>query len=286
MRTSAFESRLANLDLSKVGQRTLQVAIVLLGASVDLPYVLQVAAASLAVMLGTLILGLGGIVVLGRILKVDRCVRGLLAVGTSICGASAITAVAPLLGASDEEVNYAVAIIFLFNISAVATFPVLGHLLRLSPEQFGLWAGTAVNDTSSVLAAGYAFGAGAAAFAAVVKLVRTMCIVPVSMAVVLLQRRTSGAEALGTVASRRLPWFVIVFGVGSAACSLGLWPKETALELAGLAQGLTVVALAAIGLSTDLWRIMKVGVRPVLLGFTGWLMVASASLALQNVWPT
>lgn len=278
-----------------LGHKALQLAIILLGGSVDLLYVGRVAGDSLLVMLGTLVLGLFGIWQIGRLLGIQPRLRSLLCAGTSICGASAIAAVSPAIGADAGELGYAVSVIFIFNVAAVIIFPILGHALHFSNHTFGVWAGTAVNDTSSVLATGYAFGSGAAAYAAVVKLSRTVMILPVTVLMALLSERwespsahLDAAQAIErahplTVARRALPWFIVVFILASAAYTLRLWPASTA-HLFGLgAQYVTVFALAAVGLSTDLRSVLKVGHRPVLLGLCGWILVAVSSLALQGL---
>jgi uncharacterized integral membrane protein (TIGR00698 family) len=278
-----------------LGQKALQFAIILLGGSVDLLYVGRVAGGSLLVMLGTLSAGLFGIWQIGRLLGIQPRLRSLLCAGTSICGASAIAAVAPAVGADAGELSYAVSVIFIFNIAAVILFPILGHALHFSNHTFGVWAGTAVNDTSSVLAAGYAFGAGAASYAAVVKLSRTVMILPVTIFMALLsQCRVSPAEPVDSeqvlrrvhplaVAHRALPWFIVIFVLASAAYTLRLWTPATAHHFGTGAQYATVFALAAVGLSTDLRKLLRVGHRPVLLGLCGWILVAATSLMLQGV---
>ena len=125
---------------------------------------------SLPVLLGTLAVALLGARLLGRALSIDNDLRTLIGVGTGICGASAIAATDAVISASEADVSYAITTIFTFNVIAVLTFPTIGRLLSLSPHSFGLWAGTAVNDMSSVVAASSIFGRGATSFAVVVKL--------------------------------------------------------------------------------------------------------------------
>jgi len=276
----------AGLDRSagSAGARLLQLSIVALGLSVNIAEVTTVARGSLPVMLGTLAVGLFGIWLLGRALDVGPTVRGLLAVGTSVCGASAIAAVAPVLGADALEISYAVSVIFLFNITAVMVFPAVGHLLGFSTATFAVWAGTAVNDTSSVLAAGFAFGAGAATYAAVVKLSRTVMILPITVGMALLVggEPGNGWRDRARVALRRaLPWFIVAFLAAAVANSAGLVPTSGAHAAADAARLGTILALAAIGLSTDVRAVRRAGHRPLLLGFFGWLLVATTSLALQ-----
>jgi uncharacterized integral membrane protein (TIGR00698 family) len=267
-----------------LGARLLQVSIVLLGFSVNVGEVLSVAATSLPVMLGTLAAGLAGIWLISRWLNVDRTVGTLLAVGTSICGASAIAAVAPVVGAAGPEIAYAVSVVFVFNVTAVIAFPVIAHALAFSPNTFAVWAGTAVNDTSSVLAAGFAFGAGTATYAAVVKLSRTLMILPVTVGLALIVGR-HGEEGLVTRAAtalrRALPWFIVAFVGASLINAVGLVPTAGAHAAATFAQLGTILALATIGIATDLRGFLRAGHRPLLLGLLGWILVAGTSLALQ-----
>jgi uncharacterized integral membrane protein (TIGR00698 family) len=271
---------------ARTGPRLLQLSIVALGLSVDLGQVLTVARTSLPIMLGTLTTGLLGIWLIGRLLCVGPTTRTLLAVGTSICGASAIAAAAPVLDASPLEISYAVSVVFIFNIAAVIAFPAIGHFLGFSTNTFAVWAGTAVNDTSSVLAASFAFGAGTATYAAVVKLSRTIMILPITIGLALL---VSGEQGIGwrararVAGGRALPWFIVAFVAAALAHSAGIVPPVAAQAAAGAAQLGTIVALAAIGLSTDIRAVRRAGRRPLLLGLLGWLLVASTSLALQSI---
>lgn len=292
---SAWPATIGAHSTAALGHRALQVAIVLLGASLDLGTIAHAAGASLIVMLGTLAAGMFGIWQIGRIFGIPPRLRSLLAGGTSICGASAIVAIAPAVGAATADITYAVGVIFLFNIIAVVVFPVLGHLFGFSATTFGTWAGTAINDTSSVLAAGYAFGDGAASYAATVKLARTVMILPVTLSLALLAQRWLTAPAVddaprrGTAAQllatgrKAVPWFVIAFVIGSLCYTLGLWDHGVAHRAGQGAQYLTVIALAAVGLSMDGRALLRAGHAPVLTGLCGWVLVAVTSLLLQGL---
>ena len=142
----------------------------------------------------------------------------LVGVGTAICGASAIAAVSGAVRPREAELRYAISTIFLFNLVAVLTFPALGHLLGMSQSSFGLWAGTAVNDASSAVAAGLAYGDVAASHAVIVKLTRTLMIVPISLALAFVAvRRDASGESPLRVARRAFPWFILFFLLASAA---------------------------------------------------------------------
>jgi uncharacterized membrane protein YadS len=165
--------------LKFASSRLLQVSVVLLGSSLSVGEAARVGLSSLPVMLGTLAACLGAAWLYGRLLGVDGGLRTLIGVGTGICGASAIAAASPVIEAASADIAYAVSTIFVFNIAAVLAFPVVGHALGMSQHSFGLFAGTAVNDTSSVVATATTYGSQAANQAVVVKLVRTLMIIPV-----------------------------------------------------------------------------------------------------------
>jgi uncharacterized integral membrane protein (TIGR00698 family) len=172
----------------------LQCSVVLLGAQLSIGEAARVGVSSLPVMLGTLAVCLGAAWLYGRLLGVPGDLRTLIGVGTGICGGSAIAAVSPVIEAASTDVAYAISTIFLFNITAVLVFPLLGHALGMSQQSFGLFAGTAVNDTSSVVATATTYGAAATSHAVVVKLVRTLMIIPICLALSAL--RANGGMAL------------------------------------------------------------------------------------------
>jgi uncharacterized integral membrane protein (TIGR00698 family) len=260
----------------------LQVAVVLLGAQLSLPIILQVGAESLPVMLGTLVVCLLAAWLVGRRLRVAPRLRTLIGVGTGICGASAIAAISPVIGAASAEIAYAISTIFLFNVLAVVLFPLLGHALNMDPHTFGLLAGTAVNDTSSVVATASVFGAGALGFAVVVKLVRTLMIIPISIGLSVMEARRAGRgirmtprRALGLV-----PWFLVGFVVVALVNSTGAIPLPVIGGLVQVSQFLIAMALAGIGLSTDLPALRRAGWRPLALGAILWVLVTATSLLI------
>jgi uncharacterized integral membrane protein (TIGR00698 family) len=265
-------------------KRLLQVAIVLLGAGLSLAQVWQTGRSSLLVMLGTLVVGVGVMLALGRALGIDRTLTRLIGVGTGICGASAIGALAPVVEAEQASIAYAISTIFLFNVCGVLLFPPIGHLLGMSQHAFGLWAGTAVNDTSSVVAASYSYGAQAGAYGVVVKLTRTVMIVPVVVLFGFLtaheRRRDRSGPAWGVVV-RGMPLFLVWFLVASALNTAGMFHLIGARTLPALGQFLIVVALAGVGLSADLRAMARTGLRPILLGLLGWICVSMLSLLFQ-----
>jgi uncharacterized integral membrane protein (TIGR00698 family) len=284
----------------------LQCSVVLLGAQLSIAEAARVGVSSLPVMLGTLAICLAAAWLYGRLLGVPGDLRTLIGVGTGICGGSAIAAVSPVIEAASADIAYAISTIFLFNIAAVLVFPLLGHSLGMSQQSFGLFAGTAVNDTSSVVATATTYGTAATSHAVVVKLVRTLMIIPVCLGFATLtarkqQRpvivtapagaaRDGAADAPASPASARMsprraiklvPWFLIGFVLVAAVNSCGIIPAGAHSPLEHASVFLVSVALSAIGLSTNVAALRKAGARPLILGAMLWITVATASLGLQ-----
>jgi uncharacterized integral membrane protein (TIGR00698 family) len=266
-------------------KQVLQLSIVVLGAGLSLQQIVAVGRQSLPVMLGTLAVALGGAWVLGWLLNVRGDTQILIGVGTGICGASAIAAATAVIKAKDCEVAYAIGTIFTFNIAAVLLFPPIGHLLGMSPHAFGLWSGTAINDTSSVVAAAYTYGGDAGAAGIVVKLTRTLMLIPIVIVLAILKARketTSGRFRLRTMPWRKIvPLFLIGFILAAGLDSLGLIPNSWHPVLSVLGTFLITTALAGIGLSLRSADMRKAGRRPLLLGALLWVAVATSSLGLQ-----
>ncbi len=265
------------------GKFVLQSAVVLLGAQLSLASIVRVGAESLPVMLASLTVCLLGAWLIGRALGVERDLRVLVGVGTGICGASAIAAISPVIRAKSADIAYAISTVFLFNILAVLLYPALGHALGMSPHAFGLFAGTAVNDTSSVVAAASVFSASALGFAVVVKLVRTLMIIPISIGLAVMEGRRSGQGERFTL--RRIiglvPWFLVGFLVVATLTSLGAVPAPAAEALTHISVFLVAMALAGIGMSTDLRAIRSAGFTPLILGGILSVLVAATTLGVM-----
>jgi uncharacterized integral membrane protein (TIGR00698 family) len=257
----------------------LQLSIVVLGTGLSLQQVVHVGVSSLPVMLGTLAVALGGAWLLGKWLKVGSDTKTLIGVGTGICGASAIAATTAVIKPKSTETAYAIGTIFTFNIAAVLLFPPIGHLLGLSPHAFGLWAGTAVNDTSSVVAAAYAYGGDAGPYAIVVKLTRSLMIIPIVITLAFLKARRDDDVHLPW--HRIVPAFLIGFVLAAATDTAGLIPDSWHPALSALGAFLITTALAGIGLSLRFADMRKAGARPLLLGGLLWIAVAASSLGIQ-----
>lgn len=269
----------------------LQSSIVVLGCQLSLAQVLHVGMASLPVMLGTLGACLLAARWLGRPLGISGDLRTLIGVGTGVCGASAIAATAPVIAAASSDIAYAVSTIFLFNIAAVLTFPLLGHLLAMSPHTFGLFAGTAVNDMSSVVATATAYGPTATSYAVVVKLTRTLLIIPICLALAAhARRRAHPTDSLALEAnptrlraSTLVPWFLVGFLLTATANTAHLIPVPYHPALNQAAHFLITVALSAVGLSTDTTSLRRAGPRPMVLGAGLWITVTVTSITLQSL---
>lgn len=262
--------------------RLLQTAVVLLGAQVSLAQVVAVGWESLPVMLGTLAACLFAAWGLGRLMKVDSRLTALIGVGTAICGASAIAAITPVIKPTATKVAYALSTVFVFNIAAVLLFPWLGHAIGMSEIVFGVFAGTAVNDTSSVVAAATVYGPLATDTAVVVKLARTLMIIPIALGLALLVSRRNPATSAGPRPSilQLIPWFL--FGFILLAAVHPILPDAATNAGGSLAVFFITVALSAIGLSTDLSGIVRTGARPLLLGALLWVVVSGTSLLIQG----
>jgi uncharacterized integral membrane protein (TIGR00698 family) len=262
-------------------RHVLQGAIIVLGLGLSLHQVVSVGVGALPVLVGTLLGALAVAWLAGRALRLRADLATLIGVGTAICGASAIAATDAVIEADEADVSYAVTTIFLFNVIAVVAYPLVGHLAGLSQHAFGLFAGTAVNDTSSVVAATTVYGHQAAAYGLVVKLTRTLAIIPVCVALAA-WRRPRFISAGGVRAWRGvLPVFLLFFLAAVSANSIGLVPAHLHARLSELATWMITAALAAIGLSSRLGQIRQAGFRPICLGAILWATVGLTSLALQ-----
>jgi uncharacterized integral membrane protein (TIGR00698 family) len=278
--------QIATLRIGDVSKMCLKGGIILLGASLDLGVILRTGVGSLPVLLLTIAVGLACALLIGRTMNVHWRMRCLIGIGTTICGASAIAALAPVIRAKAEEIAYAISVIFFFNMLAVFIFPTIGHLLSLTDPGFGLWAGTAVNDTSAVVAAGFAYSHDAGTIATIVKLTRTTLIIPLVIGFGLLmpmfeERQVGENDSLAQRVYQAVPVFIILFVLASLLNTLGLIGHfGPTVQLIG--RWVLVVALAAVGLQGH-WRAFAgAGTRPLLLGLTTWVAVALSSLAIQT----
>lgn len=262
--------------------KVLRTAIVLLGAGLTLGAILGLGAATLWLVLICVTVAMGLGLILARLARLPGAIGTLVGAGTAICGGTAILAIGPLIAATDEEVAYAITTIFTFNIIALFVYPPLGHALHLTPIAFGSWAGTAVNDTSVVVATGFVYGPVAGATATIVKLTRTLLLVPLAFALGAAHaaRKTGAARVSPSALLQAVPWFVLGFAAMALLNSAGLIPPQIGKDLTWLAQFLIVVVLAAVGLNVDLAKIRGMGTRPLGIGLTLAATMAVVSLSL------
>lgn len=266
------------------GKKILQAAIIVSGFGLSFLSVIWTGVATLPVTLATIAVALILAPLIGRLLKLDSTLQLLIGVGTAICGASAIAAVASVVEPSDEDLALAIATIFLFNVTAVLIFPPIGHVLALSQSAFGTWAGTAINDTSSVVAAGYVYGAEAGAHATIVKLTRATFILPIVGSVALMHARTTRTTSRTPISWMKIvPWFIVWFLIAASINTTGIVPTGWHVGITETAAFLIAMALAAIGLQTNFAKLVRAGARPLALGFILWIVVAVTSLVTQHL---
>ena len=283
-------------------KKILQYAVILLGFGLNLATIGKVGLTSLPIILSTIATSLIVAFVMYKLLKVPSKTATLIGVGSSICGGSAIAATAPVIDADDEEIAQSISVIFLFNVIAALIFPTLGGFLGMSNEGFALFAGTAVNDTSSVTAAASTWdsmhGTGSMVLdsATIVKLTRTLAIIPITLvlAFVRMRKEKSGNTGSKTKVSLKkiFPMFILYFVLASVITTIATSVLTgQALDVANnifgflkqLSKFFIVMAMAAIGLNTNIVKLVKTGGKPILLGFTCWVAITGVSILMQHV---
>jgi len=262
------------------GKKVLRFAIILMGISLSFHQVLEVGRFSLIVMVFTLFAAFFGGYLLGKILGLDWKLSGLISSGTGICGGSAIAAVAPVIGAKDQFIAYAISATFIFDVFMVVLFPLMGEAMSLSDLGFGLWTGTAINDTSSVVAAGYSYSEIAGDFAVIVKLTRTLAIIPVVLVFSIIARKHSTLKSSVHILEI-FPWFILGFLAMVGLNSTGWIPASVSTSLSTLGRFFMVMALGAIGLKTNFKELSKSGIKPLLHGISISTLVVVVSLVVQ-----
>ncbi len=261
---------------SKVAQRwVLQGAIVAMGAGMNLGAVLRVGVSGL----GQTALTLGGTLgvawLLHRALSTERTTSLLIGVGTAVCGGSAIAAVAPAVGAKNEQLSVSLMVVFVLNAVALFAFPLVGRAVGLDPLAFGLWSALAIHDTSSVVGSALQFGRESVELAATVKLARALWIVPLTLVLAKLWKRERGE---GPQAAPRLPWFIGGFVAVAAAFTWLPRLHEAGATVAAAGRQLLVASLFLVGAQVSRQALKAVGPRPLLLGVVLWVLVAGATL--------
>lgn len=277
----------------------LQIAVVLLGFGMNLSVIFQTGKQSLPIICGTIATSLIIAWLLHRVMQITSNISILVGVGSSICGGSAIAAAAPVIDADDEEVAQAISVIFFFNVLAAIIFPVFGKLIGFdtnSGEAFGVFAGTAVNDTSSVTAAAstwdsmWNLGTQTLDKAVIVKLTRTLAIIPITLVLALMRagksKKEDGETKTGFSLKKSFPFFIIYFILASVfttiALSLGV-PTSVFTPFKELSKFCIIMAMAAIGLNSNVIKLIKSGGKPILLGACCWIGIIVVSLIMQYI---
>ena len=282
-------------------KKILQWAVILLGFGMNLNVVFQTGKQSLPIIISTIATSLLIAFILQKIINIPKKISILIGVGSSICGGSAIAASASVIDADDEQVAQSISVIFFYNVIAAILFPILGNLIgfdTLSGEAFGIFAGTAVNDTSSVTAAAstwdsmWNLGSQTLDKAVTVKLTRTLAIIPITLVLALLQTKQKNDNSENSTEQNKFSlkkvfpffilWFILASVITTVATNLGVNPSIF-LPLKNLSKFFIIMAMSAIGLNTDLVKLVKTGAKPLLLGASCWVGITTVCLVLQRV---
>ena len=264
-------------------RRLLRLAIILLGLQLTIAQVIEVGGRGIAIIVATLVATFAFTLWTGRLLRVDHKLAQLIAAGTSICGASAVIATNTVTNAHDEDVAYAVACVTVFGSIAMFVYPLLPGLLNLDPRAFGLWTGASIHEIAQVVAAAFQDGQSAGEFGTIAKLARVMLLAPMVIALGVMAARTARQTDPGAnAASARppVPWFVLGFVALVGINSIVSVPAEAKVWIVAFTTFLLSVALAAMGLETDIRKLTAKGFRPALLGACAFLFIACFSLTL------
>ncbi|MBM6614306.1 putative sulfate exporter family transporter [Desemzia sp. RIT804] len=273
-----------------VSKRILKLSIILLGLTLSFTQVINVGKYSLIVMAFTLVTAFGGGYLIGKLFNMNWKLTSLISAGTGICGGSAIAAIAPTIEAEDRDVAYSISATFIFDVLMVVLFPIAGVYFGMSDLGYGLWTGTAVNDTSSVVAAGYAFSDAAGSYAVIVKLTRTLSIVPVVLIFSVINARLKRKEQLAngeTIVRKKVsiknifPFFILLFLVMVAIKTTGIVSESVSNSTSTVSKFLMVMALGSIGLKTNFYEVAKSGFKPMLHGFIISSLVVVISFIVQ-----
>ena len=271
--------------ITYTSKKILQYAVILLGFGMNLSDIVKTGSSSLPIIISTIATSLVVAYVLCKVLKMPSKISTLIGVGSSICGGSAIAATAPVIEADDEEIGQAISVIFLFNILAALIFPTLGGMLGLSNDGFGLFAGSAVNDTSSVTATATAWdgihGSNTLDQATIVNLTRTLAIIPITL--VLAFKRTRDAEKSESTFNLKkiFPFFILFFILASVITTVFNLPGNITAPIKDLSKFFIVMAMAAIGLNTNIVKLVKSGAKPIFMGFCCWVAITVVCLSMQ-----
>lgn len=271
------------------GKMILRIGIILMGVNLNFQEVVNVGSYALFVMLFTMTSAVLFSNILGKMFGINWKLTNLLAVSTAICGGSAVAAVGPVIDADNEDITYAISATFIFDIITVVLFPIIGIAIGMSNFGYGTWIGTSVNDTSSVVAAGYAFSEMAGNTALIVKLTRTLFIIPAVLIFSFVNERVEaraqkGGERPPIQFKKIFPFFIIFFLVVVALRSFGIIPEAIVPPIANTSRFAMVMALSAIGMKTSFGDLKEIGPKPMLLGFIMDTLVVFVAMGV--IWAT
>lgn len=272
--------------LKFTSKKVLKLSIILLGASLSVSTIMSVGKMTFFVMLFTFAMCFGGGYFVRKLFGLNWKLSNLISAGTGICGGSAIAAIAPVIDADDKDIAFALSSTFIFDMVMVALYPIMGKLLGMSDIAYGIWAGTSVNDTASVVASGYAFSELAGDFATMVKLTRTIAIIPTVLVFAYIGTRIKQKELKSKNSDKKvniikiIPWFIGGFLILAILNSIGFIPVRISEILKGICKFLMVTALAAIGLSTSISDFKKAGLSPMFYGITIDTLVTLTALVV------
>lgn len=301
LRGSLAENERVKGGIAFTSKKILQWAVIILGFSLNLGTIAKVGVQSLPVIICTILTSLIVAMLLMRVLKIDKKVACLIGVGSSICGGSAIAATAPVIDADDEQIAQSISVIFIFNVIAALIFPTLGSNIGLGSEGFAIFAGTAVNDTSSVTAAASTaesiYGVdGILSFAVTVKLTRTLAIIPITLVLAFIRTKrakAAGGEGKSISFKQIFPFFILYFIAAAIITTVvGVLPQSAFTEFYNgtfvsaakwLAKFFIAMAMCAIGINTNIVRLVKKGGKPILMGFCCWVAITLVSLGVQSL---
>lgn len=262
-------------EFKKYSSPLLQYSVVLMGFGMNLQQVIEVSSKGIVLTACSVLLVFLFGMLLGRLLKVDRNTAMLISSGTAICGGSAIAAVSPIIKAKDNQISFALTVVFVLNALALFIFPPIGRALNMGEVDFGYWSAIAIHDTSSVVGAGAAYGPDALQTAVTVKLARTLWIIPLSFLVLFINRKHDANK--GKI---KIPWFILYFVVAILISFLLPQFSELYTNLAFLGRRGMVVALFMIGCGFSFEDLKKAGWRSFVLGVLLWIVIAVSSFLL------
>ena len=282
---SFFHPKWIKPALKFTSKRILKLAIILLGASLSMGTIVSVGGQTFFVMLFTFAMCFGGGYFIRKLFGLNWKLSNLISAGTGICGGSAVAAIAPVIDADDKEIAFALSSTFLFDMVMIALYPLMGKALGMNDIAYGIWAGTSVNDTASVVASGYAFSEAAGDYATMVKLTRTIAIIPTVLVFAWIgtrekKKQLQAASGQKVNIWKIVPWFICGFLALAAVNSLGLIPAAMSGTIKSASKFLMVTALAAIGLNTSLLDFKKAGLKPMFYGITIDTLVTLTALAV------